>query len=86
MSNAPVSGTKRLTAESTLRRKIKTRGLAYVSSLTRKTADGQGAEQPSRQLMGPEPERRGKFLSPPAQPIPPTPGSAQPGVAGPLGA
>lgn len=70
-------------AESTLRRKIKTTGLGFVSTL-RKTADRQCAEPPSRQLTGPQ--CRGKFLSLPAHPIPPTPGSGQPGVAFPLGA
>lgn len=51
-------------------------------STLRKTADRQGVKQPSRQLM--EPECTDKFLSPPARPIPPTPGSDLQGVAGPL--
>lgn len=36
--NSPVSGAERLTAESTLRRKIKMRGLAFVSTLTKENS------------------------------------------------
>lgn len=35
---SPISGTERPRAESTLRRKIKTRGLAFVSTLTKENS------------------------------------------------